>query len=1065
MKRRLLLVWTSLLVLIPFFVFSQTRQVQGTVTDEKGEPLAAVSVMQKGTNNGTTTNEKGVFSITVTGNSPVLVLSYAGRETQELTVTSASVYNVSLGSGGTMSEVVVTALGIKRSDRSLGYATQQVKGENLTMTKEQNVIGSLAGKVAGVQVVGSSGASMGGTQKIKIRGVNSLQGSDQPLIVVDGTPISNSNFAGTDKADLGNIGQDINPEDIESVNVLKGPAASALYGLRGQYGVIMITTKKAARGAKKVQVQVNSAFSMEKAGNFMPLQNLYGGGSKQTWTTLTNGQKVVEVGVDESWGPLMDGTPVRQYYSFYPQDADYGKETPFLPYASNIEDYYETGSNINNGVSILGGNENSSYRFSFNDTRIQGIEPNSWLKRNNVGMNASLDLAKKLVLTTNFNYAVNSAQRPAQGSEYGARYMLQWFQRSVDMNKLKQYKYPDGTFLHWNIRPVPSSGVVTNLGPRYWDSPYFEAYENLANDSRDRFFGDIGLSYDLMQGLKLSGFLRGDMYTQNIEERFAFGGRRTPSYAVGKHQGREFNYEMLAQYNKSWGDLSLNANLGGNIFTSKFTSLSMGTVGGLSSPGYYNIKASIDRPATSSTLRRKEIRSAYGLVSLGFKNTYFFDASVRNDISSALPDANNSYWYPSFSGSIVFSELLKWDVLSFGKVRSSFAKAGSDAAPYNVYTVFNPGTVYANPASGGITANSLSVPDDLNNSNLRPSFSESFEVGIDLKFLKNRLGVEFTYYQQKNKDQIINLPISGASGFSTAAINAGLIENKGIEISISGTPVRTKNFSWETGFNFSRNRNMVVDLYPGVDIYQHGSTTYSSVTSYMISYVGEAYGRLVGQGYQRDSATGKILLGTNNLPLFTSATQDFGSVLPDYTGGFFNTFRFGNFDLSAMIDFQSGGKFFSRSQMLAVRTGQHEMTAMLNDKGKNVRDPLADGGGVKVEGISAATKQPVTAYVDAKAYWDVVGRRIYEEWVIDASYIKLREVRLGYTFDKKTIGKLPFNSLSFALIARNPVMIWQAAPKGLDPSEFSTGSQQVGWYESGQANTVRSYGFNININF
>jgi TonB-dependent SusC/RagA subfamily outer membrane receptor len=387
-------------------------------------------VIQKGTASGTTTNEKGAFSITVTGNNPVLVLSYAGRETQELNITSASVYNVSLGLGGTMSEVVVTALGIKRSDRSLGYATQQVKGENLTMTKEQNVIGSLAGKVAGVQVVGSSGASMGGTQKIKIRGVNSLQGTDQPLIVVDGTPISNSNFAGSDKADLGNIAQDINPEDIESVNVLKGPPASALYGSRGQYGVIMITTKKAAR-AKNIQIQLNSAFSIEKAGNFMPLQNLYGGGSKQTWTTLTNGQKVVEVGVDESWGPLMDGTPVRQFYSFYPLDADYGKETPFQPYASNIEDYYETGSNINNGVSILGGSENASYRFSFNDTRIQGIEPNSWLKRNNVGLNVGMDLTKRLVLTTNINYAVNSAQRPAQGSEYGARYMLQWFQRSL----------------------------------------------------------------------------------------------------------------------------------------------------------------------------------------------------------------------------------------------------------------------------------------------------------------------------------------------------------------------------------------------------------------------------------------------------------------------------------------------------------------------------------------------------------------------------------------------------------------------------------------------------------
>jgi TonB-linked SusC/RagA family outer membrane protein len=1054
-----------LLTLLPFFAFSQSRPISGTVTDDRGEPLAGVSVLEKNTSNGTTTNARGNFSLTVSGASPVLVLSYSGRTTQEIPVTAASVYNVSMGAAGKLSEVVVTALGIRRSERSLGYATQQVKGDNLTLTKEQNVIGSLAGKIAGVQVVGASGASMGGTQKIRIRGTNSLQGNDQPLVVVDGTPISNANFAGSDRADYGNIAQDINPEDIESVNVLKGPAASALYGLRGQYGVIMITTKKGARGAKKVQVQVNAALSMEKAGNFMPLQNLYGGGSRQTWTTLTNGQKVVEVGVDESWGPRMDGTPVRQFYSFFPQDPDFGKETPFLPFPNNVEDYYQTGINSNNGITVMGGGENSSFRLSFNDTRITGVEPNTWLRRNNIGLNASLDLTRRLTVSTNINFATNSAQRPAQGSEYGARYMVQWFQRNVDMNRLKAYRYPDGTFINWNIRPIPASGIQTDLRPRFWDNPFFEAYENLSNDSRDRIFGDVGLSFEVIKGFKISGNLRGDLYTQNIEERIAFGGRRLPSYAVGKYQGRELNYELLGQYNTNWGDLSLNANVGGNLFSTTFTSLYMATVGGLSSPGYYNIRASVDRPTTLSTRRAKQIRSAFAMASLGYKNTYFFDASIRNDISSALPEANNSYWYPSLSTSIVFSELVRWKPLSFAKLRLSYAQAGSDASPYNVNTVFNPGTVYANTAPGGITANTMFVPDVLNNPNLQPSFAHSYEAGVDLRFFNNRLGIDLTYYLQRNRNQIIDLPISGTSGFATAVINAGLIENKGIELAISGSPIRGRHFSWETNFNIARNRNQVVELYPGVDVYSHGSTTYSSVTSHLITHVGKSYGRLIGQGYQRDSATGKILLGTNNLPLFTPATMDFGSVLPDFTGGFLNRFRIWKVELSAMIDFQAGGKFFSRSQMLAVRTGQHALTAELNDKGKNVRDAVADGGGVRVDGISAATKQPVTAYVDAKAYWDVVGRRIYEEWIYDASFIKLRELRIGYTFDKQALGRLPFTSVSLALIARNPLMIWQKAPKGLDPSEMSTGSQSIGWYESGQSNTVRSYGLNLNINF
>lgn len=1058
MMRLLLLAW--LFLALPLLSFSQTRQISGTVTDENGQPLPAVSVVQKGTSNGTTTNEKGGYLLTVSGAAPVLVFSFAGRPSQELPVRNSNVYNVSLGPGGAMSEVVVTALGIRRSERALGYSTQEVKGENLTLAKEQNVLGSLAGKIAGVQVVGSSGASLGGTQKIKIRGVNSIAGGDQPLIVVDGTPISNANFAGSDKADFGNAAQDINPDDIESVNVLKGPAASALYGIRGQYGVVMITTKKGKRGAKKVNVQLSSSLTLDRAGNFLPLQNLYGGGSSQTWRTLPNGQKYVDMSVDESWGPRMDGTPVRQVFSFFPQDPEYGQLTPFVAHPNNIRDYYETGSNVNNGIIVSGGNENSTFRLSFNDTRIQGIEPNTWLNRNNLGINAGLDLTSKLNISTNFNFATNSAQRPTQGSEYGARYMVQWFQRNVDMKRLKN-RYADGTWPQWNLnRPSATTGEVANLNPLYWNSPYFEVYENPTNDSRDRFFGDVGATYEFMPGLKLSGFVRGDMFTQNIEEKTAFAGRRTPAYSVGKYQNRELNFEFLGQYNKNWGDLSMNANLGGNLYKRRYTEIVQTTSGGLSAPGFYNIAASIDRPSVSNYLLRKEIRSLYGMASFGYKNTYFVDASIRNDNSSALPTDNNSYWYPSVSGSLVFSELFKWSPLSFGKIRVSYAKAGSDLSPYQTTPYYLTGTVYTG------VANTLSVPDNLSNPNIRPSFAHSYEAGIDLQFFKNRLGIDFTYYMQKNKDQIIQLDVSGTSGYASATINAGLIQNHGLELTLTGSPIRSRNFSWDAVFNASRNRSMVVELGPGLNVYTYGSTTYSSVTSYLNSYVGKPFGSLVGKAYQRDPATGMILLGSNNLPLYTDATHDFGSVLPDYTGGFLNTFRFHGFELSGMIDYQFGGQFFSRTQMLAVKTGMAEQTAAINDRGKNVRDPLAEGGGVHVVGISASTKQVVDTYVDARSYFrTTLGTHVYEEWLYDASYIKLRELRLGYTFAKNKLGKLPFSSVTLAFIARNPAMLWQKAPKGIDPSELSTGSQAISWFESGQANTVRSYGLNLNINF
>ena len=1074
MRKKITLLILSLILCYSNLASAQALVVTGTVNSAReNNPLPGVTVIVKGTSNGTTTDASGNYRLQVSSPNPVLVFSFIGYLQQEVTVGNQTVLNVTLAEDEkTLQEVVVTALGIKREERSLGYSTQAVAGENLTLTKEQNVIGSLAGKVAGVQVTGASGSSMGGTQKIKIRGVNSITGADQPLLVVDGTPISNANFGGSDQADYGNLGQDINPEDIESVTVLKGPAASALYGIRGQYGVLMITTKKGAKGAKKVTVQLNSAFSVERVGNFIPLQNLYGGGSSQTWRTLPNGQKYVDMSVDESWGPKMDGTEVRQVFSFYPQDPEFGQLTPFIAHPDNIKDYYETGHNLNNGVTIAGGNENSTFRLSFNDTRIGGVEPNTWLRRNNVGVSAGLDLTKKLNVSTNINYARNNAQRPFQGSEYGARYMVQWFQRNVDMERLKNYQYEDGTFLNWNLnRPNATTGQITNFKPLYWNNPYFEAYENPSNDSRDRIFGDIGLSYQVLPALKLSGFIRSDMFTQNIDGRVGFGGQETfPGYSVSKYQNNETNYEFLGQYAKEFGEFSLSGNFGANLYTRRYSYLSQATVGGLSSPGFYNIEASINRPLTSNYLLRKEIRSMFGMVSLGYKNTYFLDASLRNDISSALPTNNNSYWYPSVSGSFVFSELAQWRLLSLGKVRLSYAQAGSDLNPYETTMAYSVGTVY----SGTTPINTLAVPDNLNNPIIKPAFAHSYEAGLDLKFFNNRLGVDFTLYQQRNQDQIIRLDVSGASGYGSATINAGLIENKGIELTLTGTPVKHELFSWDASFNLSRNRNKVVELYPGIDTYTYGSTTYSSVTSYLNSYVGKTFGSLVGQAYQRDPNTGKILLGSNNLPLFTTATHDFGSVIPDMTGGFQNTFRIWKFDLSAMVDYQVGGKFFSRSKMLAVRTGQAEETAAINDNGKNIRDPLAEGGGIKVEGIygpgiikngTDVSGQEVTAYVDPQAYYGVVARRIYEDWVVDASYIKLREVRLGYTLDKAMLNWLPFARVNLALIARNPAMLWQKAPKGIDPSEVSTGSQAISWYESGQSNTVRSYGVNLNITF
>lgn len=1041
--------------------------IKGKVTNQRGVPLPNASIIVRGISKGTAAGTQGEFNISgLKAGSYSLQVSAVGFKTVErvVTVRDNEVAELTFQleeTDASLSEVIVTALGINRKQRSLGYATQEVKGENLTLAKEQNVIGSLSGKIAGVMVSGSSAASMGGTQKIQIRGVNSVTGGGDPLIVIDNTPVSNTNFADKNGRDYGNLAQDINPDDIESINVLKGPAAAALYGLRGQFGVIMITTKKGSRTARKPVVNFSSSFSTDVAGNFMPLQDIYGAGSSLNFPTVTiNGVKTkyVDGTWDESWGPKMDGTPVRHQYSFYPADPEFGKETPFIPHPDNIKDYFETGRTLNNSISVAGGGPNTSFRLSYNYTTIKGIEPNTHLKRNNLSFNGSINVLDNLVISTGLNYANNSGLRPSQGYQsLGSRNMYQWFQRNLDMNRLKQYKYSDGTFYQWNVND-PEDGVYNNMTPIDWNNPYFDAYENTSHDSRDRFFGNVGVTYTILPGWQVSGFIRRDGFTQNLDGRNAAGGRGIPSFWIGKYESAEMNYELLSQYSKEFGEFSLNANVGGNIMTQKYTYLRQETKGGLATPDWYNIANSIERPDVTNYLRRKEVRSAFASASIGFRNTWFVDASVRRDISSALPSDNNDYIYPSVSTSFVFSELIPSGVISYGKLRASFAQAGSDVAVYQTTNAFVLGDPYG-------TSFPMYVPDKLNNPGLVPSLGTSLEAGLDMRFWKDRLGFNVTVYQQKNKREVMNLDVPGPSGYTSYAINAGNIENKGIEFTLNATPVQTKSIKWTTTFNIAHNKSKILELFPGSKTLVLDQNRYASVDMFLLANEGEAFGSLVGNGYQRDPATGKILLDAANMPMW-STNHNFGTVLPKFTGGWQHSVSWKKFDLSLAMDFQSGGQFFSWTKMLAVKSGQAAETAVMNDKGKNIRDPLADGGGVKVTGISNATKQEVTAYVNARTYYrNTLGNKIYEEWLFDASYIRMREMRLGYTFARDNYPKLPFSSINIAFITRNPFTIWQKAPKGLNPGELATGATSLNWLETGQLATVRSYGINLNVSF
>jgi outer membrane receptor protein involved in Fe transport len=627
------------------------------------------------------------------------------------------------------------------------------------------------------------------------------------------------------------------------------------------------------------------------------------------------------------------------------------------------------------------------------------------------------------------------------------------------MNKLKQYKYADGTFYQWNVGAPNSQGVYTGLTkPIDWNNPYFDAYENPSHDSRDRFFGNVGVSYTLMPGLKVNGSIRQDGYVQNLDGRNAEGGRGTPSFWIGKYESKEMNYEFLAQYNKEVGRFSFGANLGGNIMTQKYTYLREETVGGLVAPGFYNIINSLERPSVSNKLVKKEVRSAYGSVSLGWDNTYFIDGTLRRDISSALPESNNAYLYPSVSASMVFSELLKWNPISYGKIRASFAQAGSDIDVYLTSNSFNLGTPYN-------TSFPMSVQDTLKNPELKPSLGTAYETGLDMRFLQDRVGFSFTWYLQNNKNAVINVDVPGVSGYTNYVINAGNIQNKGVELTLSGTPIKTKDITWTSTFNIAHNENKIKEIYPGINSIILDQNRYASVDIFLMANLNQAFGSLVGNGYMRDSATGKILLDAANMPMWET-NHNLGSVLPKFTGGWQNTITWKNFDLSAVIDFQSGGKFFSWTKMLAVKSGQAAETATMNDNGKNIRDPLTDGGGIKVTGISNSSKQEVTAYVNARSYYrNTLGNKIYEEWLFDATYIRMREIRLGYTFSKVNFTKLPVKSINVAFITKNPFMISQKAPKGLNPAELATGASSLNWLETGQLATARSFGLNLNVSF
>ena len=1083
--KKLLLASLCILLLSITQVFAQNRTVTGTVTaQEDGLPLPGVSVRVKGSTVGTQTGANGKFTLSVPGNA-TLVFSFIGYVATEKS--AGAVVNVALvASNRQLNEVVVTALGIQRKADNLSYAQQGIKGADLTSTRQTDLNQALAGKIAGVQVKTQSAAKLGSASTIRIRGANSVSNiGNDPLIVVDGTPVDDINF--------------INMDDVEDVQVLKGPNAAALYGQRGQNGVLIVTSKRAK--ANTSTVNFVSSYSIDKVGNLPHYQNEYSGGTAgagmQTyhwkdgdpaeWKAL-DGKNYHTYFDDASWGPKMTGQEYIPWYAWIPGTQYSFKTAKLTPQPNNIKDFYSTGTNLQNNVSLAKAGDGYNVRVSYTNQHQTGLLPESKLDRNYLSTQLSYDISKHLSIGADINFVDQKTQGDFADTYGNANSgsFNQWFHRDLDMSKLKELqnlKTPTGRLSGWNLDDA--AGISADAiygGTAYWVNPY--SYNELisAVNTQDRLYGNVNATYKFNQHFKLMGAARRNQRNTHYESKLptilelstedgqsplsfnANAGTRpiNATYRVYDIKQVENNYEFLGSYNDKFGDFTVDANVGGNIRQNTYSLLDNATKGGLVVPDLFTLSNSKTTPYYFANNRtNKIVRSLYGRGSVNWNDIAVLDFSLRNDWSSALPANNNSYLYPSIGLSFILTKYINKSLpwISFAKVRGAFAEVGSDLDPYQTALLYAVGQTQFN---GNIT---MTTPNQDIDPNIKPSLSKSFETGLDLRFLNDRLGFSGTYYTENIINSIIPVTITGASGFNSKLINAGKLNRHGIELTIDGYPIKTSNFAWNTSLNFAQNRSKVISLYPGLNNLYLGGSDYSSATGASAyapgvwSVVGGEYGQIRGRGIQKLNGQNVIDPSTG----FYAYTDNvnFGSVLPKFTGGWVNTFTYKQLSLNFTIDYSKGGKYFSLSDLWGGVSGLYDYTAGNNDRGKPVRDPVATGGGVHVKGVDK-NGAPVDMYVSAIDYYvSQYGNKINETHIFDLSYIKLREVNLNYTLPVKSIGNLAkyAKSVSVGLFARNPWLIYRAN-KNFDPSEL-TGN----YGESGGLPPSRSFGATLKLGF
>lgn len=1070
MKTKFSGILTLLLVLIVQLAFAQEKTISGTVADDTGLPLPGVNIIIKGTSTGTQSDFDGNYTIEA-AMGQTLVYSYVGFETQEIAVGASNKMNVTMQAGSVLDEVVVTALGISREKQSLGYSTQQVAGEDLATIKTTNFTNGLSGKVAGLQIRRNN--NFGGSTNVVIRGITSLTGDNQALFVVDGVPISNRNTNNANQKDssagnyydYGNAAADINPDDIESVNVLKGAAASALYGSRAASGVIIITTKKGKKSkGLGVTINSNAQVGFIDKSTFAEYQSSYGagyGGEAFTYEDIDGDgidDQVSNYLDDASYGPAFDpNLYIFQWDSFDPASPNYLKRTPWTAAKNGPITFFETPITLTNSISISNGFENGSYRMSYTKLDQSGLMPNSQIDRHNFIFTGTYDLSDKLTAGAFANFIQTDALgRNSTGyNDNVVGNMKQWWETNVDLQAQREIYYNTKRNIGWN-----PGASTPGTSPIYWDNPYWTRYENYQNDSRTRFLGNFDLNYKLADWVSVTGRVSTDTYNEQQEERRAVGsvpttfgitrGNVDSGYLRRDLTVTETNYDLMFNFDgKITENISIAGILGTNVRRNAFNQLTNSTSGGLVVPGLYSIQNSkSDIPKSQERAEKVGVDGIYASASLGLGNVVYIDGTIRRDHFSTLPVDDSSFYYPSVSTSFVFSKLIDVNAISFGKLRVNYAEVGNGPEFDKLLNTFDINTDIG-----------TSVPSVANNPNLKPERTKSYEAGLEMRFVNNRVGFDVSYYKTNSIDQIVQVPISEATGQSRKLLNAGEIENKGIEVSLNLVPVKNDNFSWMLSGNFTKNKSEVLALPEGTKVIQLAS--YQGGVK-INAALGQPYGVIFGADYKYDDNGNKIV-GANGKYAKTGPNEIIGDTNPDWLMGITNTVNYKAWALSFLVDVQQGGAVFSLDQYYGQSTGLYPDTVYLNDLGNPVRNTLADGGGFINPGV-LADGTPNTKRLDASEQ-GAFGYAAYpqSEFVYDASYVKLRQASLSYTMPSKLLENTFMTGLQFTLTGSNLWIIHKNTPYADPESGLSSGNSQG--YITGSLPTTQDYGFNIKAQF